>query len=197
MIPAGSDIKSVKDLEGKSVATPGLGGAVMMSVQYQIKKAGADPAAVRFVQMPFAAMVDQMKAGRIQAALAANPFIGIMEKAGARSLGNPFLVLSDETVTLLWQTTPAFAAANRAALAGWRAAYKEALAYIASNEDDARMLLVQELKVTPEVAKSAILSKGAVDVRAQDLDVWLTVLQGLDMVKPGAVRPAKDLIVGD
>ena len=54
----GSAIKSAKDLEGKKVAVNTLKNIGDTAVRESVRKAGGDPAKVKFVELPF----DQMPA---------------------------------------------------------------------------------------------------------------------------------------
>jgi NitT/TauT family transport system substrate-binding protein len=188
-------VTSVKDLAGKAVASSNLSGPGYMATIFQLKRAGVDPATVKFVQIPFGNMFDQLKAGRVQAALAAQPFLGQMVAAGWKSLGDPFLVQSDETVTLLWKTSSKFAKAHPEVLAAWRKSLTEAIEFIKTKEPEARALLVPNLKVTPELAAKAPLSNPWVALKASDLKPWLDVLEEVGAVKPGQIKDLNALVV--
>ena len=76
MVSKESGIASAKDLVGKLVATPTIGGVIHVSVLYWLKKNGVDPSSVRAVEVPFPAMADQLKAKRVDAVETVEPFAG-------------------------------------------------------------------------------------------------------------------------
>src|SRR3984885_1100155 len=65
MVAKDGGITSAKDLAGKLVATPTIGGVIHVSVLYWLKKNGVDPASICAVEVPFPNMADQFKAKRV------------------------------------------------------------------------------------------------------------------------------------
>ena len=82
-------IRSVKDLAGKTIATPTIGAVIHVSTLYWLKKNGVDFNSIRAVEVPFPNMADQLKAKRVDAVETLEPFAGAMLKAGNISLGLP------------------------------------------------------------------------------------------------------------
>ncbi len=96
-----SGIAGPKDLAGKLIATPTIGGVIHVSVLYWLKKNGVDPASVRAVEVPFPNMSDQLKAKRVDAVESLEPFAGALRANGNVSIATP--LLSPEAVV---QATP-------------------------------------------------------------------------------------------
>lgn len=74
LIVRGNSIKDAKDLVGKTVGVATLSGSTVNSIKFLVANQGGDPAKVKFVQVPFPAAGDQLKAGQIDATVSSIPF---------------------------------------------------------------------------------------------------------------------------
>jgi NitT/TauT family transport system substrate-binding protein len=82
-----SQIRSVKDLEGKTVAVSALGNADHALALYLLKEAGADAGKVQFATMGVN-LLEALRQGQIDAGLVQEPALTLLEKSGARVLVN-------------------------------------------------------------------------------------------------------------
>ena len=73
-----SAIKSPKDLAGKRIAGPGVGSVMHVALVDWVKNDGGDPSGIVGVEVPFPNMMDQLKAGRVDAVEQLEPFVGVM-----------------------------------------------------------------------------------------------------------------------
>jgi NitT/TauT family transport system substrate-binding protein len=71
----GSTIRNGSDFNGKTMATSTLRNIVQFAAQLWVDKHGGDSTTIRFVEMPFSAMTEALVAGRIDAAIVAEPFM--------------------------------------------------------------------------------------------------------------------------
>jgi NitT/TauT family transport system substrate-binding protein len=97
-----SGIKSIKDLAGKTVATPTIGAILHIALLHWLKKEGVDINSIRAVEVPFPNMPDQMKAGRIDVAEAVQPFASRMVAEGNISLGDQLLQVASPARSTVW-----------------------------------------------------------------------------------------------
>jgi hypothetical protein len=93
-----SGIAGPKDLAGKLIATPTIGGVIHVSVLYWLKKNGVDPASVRAVEVPFPNMADQLKAKRVDAVESLEPFAGALRANGNVSIATPLLSVGKDVL---------------------------------------------------------------------------------------------------
>src|SRR5258707_2614902 len=84
-----SGIAGPKDLAGKLIATPTIGGVIHVSVLYWLKKNGVDPASIRAVEVPFPNMPDQLNAQRVDGVAALEPFACVLRRNGNVSMPIP------------------------------------------------------------------------------------------------------------
>lgn len=63
-----SPLKGPHDLDGKTVAIPGIGDVISVGTKTWIDKAGADAKSVRFLEVPMSTAVASLESGRVDAA---------------------------------------------------------------------------------------------------------------------------------
>jgi NitT/TauT family transport system substrate-binding protein len=82
-----NQIRTLKDLEGKTVAVSGLGNADHALALFLLKQAGADASKVRFATMGVN-LLEALRQGQIEAGLVQEPALTLLRGAGARVLVN-------------------------------------------------------------------------------------------------------------
>lgn len=195
MVGKKSKIDSVADLAGKKVGTPTLGGVIHAAVQYSAKQANVDPAKIQGVEAPSPTLPDQLKAGRIDAVEALEPFATTMKQNGARSLGDPFAAIGQPLATNFWIANGAWARENTDVVDKYVAALEEAVAYIETNAKPSRKILQEYTKMPPKVSQIVPLPTWNFDIRADDLTKWVDVLKDVGQFK-GDVDPQKLVLAG-
>lgn len=88
--PKGSDIKSIKDLEGKNLAVGQLESLGTLSVTRALEKAGGDPSNLKFVVIPFPEMASALESGQVEAMWIGEPYLTQAElKMPLQVVANP------------------------------------------------------------------------------------------------------------
>src|SRR6267142_5865308 len=82
-----SQIRALKDLEGKTVAVSGLGNADHALALFLLKQANADAGKVKFATMGVN-LLEALRQGQIEAGLVQEPALTLLRKSGARVLVN-------------------------------------------------------------------------------------------------------------
>lgn len=75
LVAANPAVKTGKDLNGKTIGSPGLNTLGEYGVRAWVDANGGDASTLRFVEIPFPEMSAAMTAGRIDAAYVAQPFL--------------------------------------------------------------------------------------------------------------------------
>ena len=190
IVPAGSDITDVAHLKDKTVGTPTLSGVIHAAVQYWAKRQGVDPAAIKGVEAPNPNLPDQLKAGRIDAVEALEPFATNLKRDGYVSIGDPFAAIADPLATNFWMAQGAWARQNQAAIGRFVESLREAQAFIEQNNAEARQILQGYTGMPAPVANAVPLPTYNFDIRAQDLATWVKVLKDIGQFG-GTVDPNK------
>lgn len=177
--PAAKGIDDFGDLAGRTVGSPTLSGVIHVGTLYTAKQRGADPATIKGVQAPPPALPDQLKAGRVDAVEALEPFASSLVNAGNVSLGDPFSAIADPLATNFFVAQGEWARANADAVARFVDAMEQASAFIAQSPKEARTILQGYIELPPPVAAAVPLPTFDFEIRTQDLDTWVDVLKDL------------------
>jgi NitT/TauT family transport system substrate-binding protein len=185
-----SGITGPKDLAGKLIATPTLGGVIHVSVLYWLKLNGVDPASVRAVEVPFPNMPDQLKAKRVDAVESLEPFAGALRNAGYVSIATPLLTAGKEVLFSFWIAQGAWARENGATIAAWRTSLDEAIVFIHDHPEEARVIMAQYTKLPEPVVKATPFPTYRTAITAKDIAHWTEALREVGQLDK-AVDPAK------
>lgn len=184
-------IDTFAKLKGKKIGVPALTGVITDSLVYLLKKNGVDRDEVKFVQMPFATMGDQLKAGRVDAVVAGIPFSHKLAASGFRRHGDVVAAAVKDAsggrvnsgMTALFVSSSKFARENPDTIRAWRKSLNEAIDYLQSHEAEARRMLQTWLKMPPAVAESAPLPSWQVEITPQDLQPYVTISKAVGTIK--------------
>jgi ABC-type nitrate/sulfonate/bicarbonate transport system substrate-binding protein len=141
LVRADSGITRPKDLTGKRIAGPGVGSIMHVALVDWVKRDGGDPSGIVGVEVPFPNMMDQLKAGRVDAVEQLQPFVGVMKANGFKSIGDPLLSIGDPLLFPYWISDGDWARANRGTIKKFTDSMNDALALIKSDEKKARTIL--------------------------------------------------------
>ena len=107
VVPGGSDIQSVADLEGRRVAVNNLKNIGEVTIRKGIEDAGGDGSNVEFVELPFPEMPAAVAGGNVDAAWVVEPFVTVATGQGARAVFYPFAEpIEDLTVATYFTLEP-------------------------------------------------------------------------------------------
>jgi NitT/TauT family transport system substrate-binding protein len=184
-------IDSVARLAGKTIAVPALTGQITDSLVYLLQRSGVDRDEVKFVQVPFATMGDQLQAGRVDAVVAPPPFSTALAAQGlqihddvvAAAVSAATDGRVEDGMTALFASSTRFAAENPELIRAFRRSLTEAIDYLRVNEAHARTLLQTWLKMPPEVARSTPLPSWEVEITPQDLQPYVTISKAVGTIK--------------
>jgi NitT/TauT family transport system substrate-binding protein len=190
---ADSGITDIAGLKGKRIATPTLAGTLYLSLLTSLERAGISPKDVKFVEVPFPNMLDQVKAGRVDAAAVVQPFVGAFRAAGQRALGDPFVGIDDPALAGMWIASSDWIKKNPDEAKAYQLALDQTVTWIGANETEARALIATLLKLPPAVAKSVPLPDWTSAVAPEDLDPWIEAVKQSGAVK-GAMPKSADLV---
>lgn len=168
-----SGITTVEQLRGKTLGTPTINGAVHVAAMLAIKGAGVEPKDVRFLEMTFPNMADQLRAKRVDAVEAVEPFASALKQAGHVDLGDPMLKVADPVTLTCWMANGEWARAHPDVVKSWRSALDAAKAFIAANDGEARQILAKWTNLPDNVIKNIVLPTYSTSLTTQDVSVWI------------------------
>ena len=182
MARAGSNIKSAADMKGKRMGVPGLNGVNHVVAMKWLEDSGVPRNQVTYVETGFAQMGDLLKGSQVDLVVPVEPFITRLEQT---KVGYPVVVptITDSYLESFYIMMRDFVQKNPKAARDFREALREAVAYIKSNEADARKTQVTYLKLPEAAAASIKLPTFAVDVKREDVDFWVKLLKDFGITK--------------
>jgi NitT/TauT family transport system substrate-binding protein len=152
MVAKNSTVRSAKDLNGKTIAVPGLGTNAEFAVHAWLDANGADVSTVKFIELSYAAMPAALEAGRIDAAHVAEPFIAVA-KEHARVLASADDALGKEYLRTVWFARSSWAKAHPDLVARFSAVIRQTALWANDkrNHGKSAAILVLHTKIDPAV----------------------------------------------
>ncbi len=159
MVAKGSNITSLAQLAGKTVALNQLGGSNQLYLQAGVTKAGGDYSSVKLATVPFADMSAALKSGTIQAAFEVQPFISTGEKAGDQQLLADLDYVTSPWTTDCYAATSSYISANSDVMARFEHAQSQAILYAAAHPADALAEIATVSGLSAQAAKTDVPPK--------------------------------------
>ena len=151
MVPKGSDVKDIKDLEGKTVAVNTLNNVSQVVVNTALEKAGADPKRVKYVEVPFPDMNAALESGRVDAAFEVEPGYSGALAAGSKSVSNSYEEMAPNYTVATYFATKQYIGESRDVVERFVRAMQKSLDYASSHDDEAREIVGTYTEIPPEV----------------------------------------------
>jgi NitT/TauT family transport system substrate-binding protein len=133
VVRSNSPLRSGADLAGKTVGAPGLRDIGSIALDAWLRQQGADPSAVRMVEMPSAQLAAALERGTIDAASMIEPYLGAALTGGNRVLGNPYSAVGARFVIAAYFTTGDWLKAHGATARAFAAAIAETARWANAN----------------------------------------------------------------
>jgi NitT/TauT family transport system substrate-binding protein len=159
LVGKGSTLQSAKDLAGKKVAINSLNNIGDTTIKTAVKKAGGDPAAVKFVEIPFPDMPAQLASGTVDAVWESEPFRTQILDAGGRVLFDNLTETYPTLQIAQWFTSSKMKQEKPDVVANFTTAINESMTYATDHPDEARAVLATFTKIPAAVASKVVLPK--------------------------------------
>lgn len=151
---ATSDLNSLKDLAGRKIGVASLSSQNTVSVQTVLKRAGVDVKTVQFIEMPFPAMINALKARHVDAVSLIDPFTTQMLSSGTgRVLSWTYVEAVPGQPTSVWWAKSAFAQQKADTVERFNKSIKEAIDILNANPDKALAEIGAYTGMNPELIK--------------------------------------------
>lgn len=143
-----SPIRVAKDLTGKTIAVAGLASITQLSVQAWLDQNGGDAAAVKFLEISFAAMPAALLARRVDAAQIPDPGASEARRnPNFRTLAHCLDVFGDNYLIGGWFSTVDWARKNGEAIRRFNAVMERAAKWANEHHRESAQLLEKAIKV--------------------------------------------------
>jgi NitT/TauT family transport system substrate-binding protein len=180
----GAAIKTAADFRGKKIGVPGLNGVQHVTFLKWLANNKVDAKQVTFVEAAFPQMSDMLKGGQIDAALPVEPFLGRITQGKVGYLVSRYTgEVSESYLESFYVMSKSFVQANPKVAADFKEAIREAVAWIAPNQEAARKTQLTYLKLPEQVAMSIPLPTFTVDVKPEEVQFWIDLCKDFGVTK--------------
>ncbi len=174
-----SAIKSIKDLQGKTLGVSSLNDPTELALQTELQASNVPPSSVKFVAVPFANAATFLKNHSVDATIETEPY----KTENAQELGTrPIVdVFGDASgfanfPIAAWVTTGKYASAHPKEIAAFQKAMVQA-AGLAANNANAKQAILHHTKIPPTVADVMTLPRFPADLDPNRLARVVYILQ--------------------
>jgi len=151
---ASSDIKTMKDLAGKRVATAQLKSQMSVAAQYAMRKQGGDPATMQLIEVPYPRQPDVLRNHQVDAIITTEPYTTELLSSGlGRVLAYHYLEATPGGPLGVWWAKKSYIEKHADVVARFDRAIKESIDYMNADPDRARLRTVEFTGLDPKLVR--------------------------------------------
>lgn len=184
-------IHSAKDMNGKTVGTPGLSTMGEYGIRAWVDANGGDASTLKFQELPFSQMPSAFQTGRIDAASIGEPFLTDALKYARVLASNTQAALGPHYLVTAWFATQPWAQAHPDLVARFVAAIREATVWGTKNPQKCIDIIARTFKQDPGTMSPDTLATFGERITPADVQPQITVTARYAKFAP---FPATDLI---
>ena len=173
LVPAGSDIKELKDLEGKTVAVNTLNNVSQVVVNTALTEAGADYEKVKYVEVPFPDMNAALESKRVDAAFQVEPGYTGGLKAGSTNISNAYEAMAPSYTVATYFASKQYIGEHRDVVDRFVRAMEKSLEYASENDDEVRAIVGTYTKIPKEVLDEMNLPVWKADLNEDTIELTI------------------------
>jgi NitT/TauT family transport system substrate-binding protein len=177
VVPKGSDIKTAKDLEGKSIAVNTLNNIGPVTINNVMEKNGADYTTIKYVEVPFPDMNAALEAKRVDAAFEVEPAFSGGKAAGGRAIFHSYEETAPNMTVATYFASKEYIAKNGDEVDRFKRAMDKSLDYASQNPDEVRKAIGTYTEIPAEVLDKITLPQWKADLNEP------TIQQVADLAK--------------
>lgn len=188
LVSGSSAIKTMRDLEGKTVAVNTLNNIGDITIKDVLERHGVDISKVKFIELGFPEMPVALKQNRVDAIWAVEPFLTAAKRGGARVLFSNYDEYDPQLTVAAYFTTHQYATQHADVLARFTNAMAKSLNYAIAHPNEARAMLSTYTKLDAPTAASMALAGWSTQIKMASIEHLQT-----SMVKYGMMPRPIDL----
>ena len=146
-----SPLHTARDLEGKTIAVAALNDQSTIALKKWLTENGADYKKVKMIELGYPEMIAALPAGRIDAAMLAEPWQTTARNGGDRLYAKPFDSIAPEFNIGVWATTRSWAQAHPDLVKRFAGAIYAAAKWANTHHDESALILAKYAKADPKV----------------------------------------------
>lgn len=191
---ATSNVKTLADLTGKTVAVSALQSLDQIGTEALVDKSGGDASTIKFIEVPFPAMMAVLEQGRADAASIGNPSLAAALASGKlRTFPDPYDGIAKRLLIAGWFTSADFAAKNPSVVDRFARVMRDANAYSNTHHAETAPILAEYAHLDPEVIAKMNRLNNAVTLDPQEIQPAIDAAAKYKFI--GQPFPAKELLL--
>ena len=188
VVKADSPVRTAADLGGRTVALNTLENIGDTTIRASVRKAGGDPKAVKFVELPFSDMPAALQAGRVDAIWAVEPFLTTAVGQGGRVVASNYVDAAPDLTAATYFASKQLTTSNSDLVKRFTEAMTESLRYADAHPDEARQVLGTYMQIAPEVVTKLTLPKWPTEINRRSVQTLADLA-----VEDGLMDKARDV----
>lgn len=148
-----SPIKTPRDLNGKTIATPGLNDYFTLVTSAWVEQNGGDPHSLKFLQMPLTLAAAAVKAGRVDGTDLVDPFLqpALLPDGGTQILGYPGNTIGLKYGVTYYFCMQDYARKNPDVIARFQRGIAAGAAYALAHRSEVNPIMADYSKIDPAI----------------------------------------------
>ncbi len=171
IVPEGSPVKAMKDLEGKTLSVNQINNIGGVTVRAAMRKAGGDPDKIKFIEVPFPEMPAALGQKRVDAAWVVEPFLTVARGQGATVLDWNFADTAPTLMIAAYFTSRDYAQGHADVVRRFTAAMNRSLSYAAEHPDEARAVLLTYTRIDKPITEKLNLPMWSPRIHRDSIDL--------------------------
>lgn len=153
LVKSDSPVRSIHDLQGKTVAIQGFGTVQDLAYHALAEKAGIPYSSLKLIPAPFPNMAQLISSGQVDAGSLPEPFLSQAMATGQFRIVRPPLLsyLGSRVPTGAWFASPGWLTENAAAARSFRDAMAESVAYARKHTKELRAVITKFMSVPADI----------------------------------------------
>jgi NitT/TauT family transport system substrate-binding protein len=186
LVTGDSDIRSPKDLEGKTLAVNTLENVAELTAKASLAKQGVDVDSIELAEVDFPDMNGALAEGRVDAAFQMEPFVSLGLKEGHRIIDRPYVGTKPGLQIGCYFTSEQYLSENEDVVQRFREGVADTAEAIARDPAAFREFLPEASEIPPPAAQKAILPEWKADNDQASLDLTAELMEryGVTEEKP-------------
>ena len=175
-----SDIKTLKDLKGRTIAISGTHTQKTVAIQSLLKRNGVGPDDFKFIEMPYASQVDALRARQVEVVASLDPWTTLFRNSDfARVLAYDYLESLPAQPIGGWYARADFASKNGEAMKRFGQSICDVADHMAADSSRARKYIADYTRLDEALVQETPVNKWTCKI---NLPVWQRVA---DMMHEG------------
>jgi len=154
---AKSNVSSLAELDGKTIAVNSVGGLGQLAVEAAIDQAGGHSSTVKWVELPQPQMTAAVKAGRVFAAAETEPYVTEGKDQGLANISSASSVALAGIPYVLYATSKSYATSHPSTVAAFATSLYAANGEVGADPKLIRTIGAKSTSVSPEVINKMVL----------------------------------------